>query len=152
MTMSTLWRMCLKECDSIWGVTGLIVTCSNLVVTWKVRPHMCIISWFPLGLRWFSQGGCILVHFSCNWKYQFVQKQKTKKITMAYVVDRAFSLGTHIMDRVLVLNMWWIGFWACVGFIHLQHAWTTEVLKGTPKFPQNGYSSLPSPFGSWRWC
>ena len=29
--------------------------------------------------------------------------------TMAYVVDMVFSLGTHIMDRGLVLNMWWIG-------------------------------------------
>ena len=33
----------LKKFDSIWGVKGLIVTRSNLVVTWKVRPHMGII-------------------------------------------------------------------------------------------------------------
>ena len=32
----------LEEFDSIWGVKGLIVTRSNLVVTWKVRPHMGI--------------------------------------------------------------------------------------------------------------
>ena len=34
----------LKEFDSIWGVKGLIMTRNNLVVTWKVRPHMGIIS------------------------------------------------------------------------------------------------------------
>ena len=42
--------------------------------------------------------------------------------TIAYVVDRAFGLGTYIMDRVLGLHMWWIGFGGCIGFIHLQHA------------------------------
>lgn len=39
--------------------------------------------------------------------------------TMAYVVDWAFSLSTYIMDRVLVLNMWWVGFWTYVGFINI---------------------------------
>ena len=34
----------LNECDSTWGVKGLIVTPSNLVVTWKVRPQIDIIS------------------------------------------------------------------------------------------------------------
>ena len=34
----------LNEFDSTWGVKGLIVTKSNLVVTWKVRPQMGIIS------------------------------------------------------------------------------------------------------------
>ena len=34
----------LNEFDSTWGVKGLIVTMSNLVVTWKVRPHLGIIS------------------------------------------------------------------------------------------------------------
>lgn len=28
----------------IWCVQGLIATRSNLVVTWKIRPHMGIIS------------------------------------------------------------------------------------------------------------
>ena len=28
----------LNKFDAIWGVKGLIVTCSNFVVTWKVRP------------------------------------------------------------------------------------------------------------------
>ena len=37
-------RMVLKEFDNVWCVRGLIVTYSNLVVTWKVRPRMDIIS------------------------------------------------------------------------------------------------------------
>ena len=32
----------LNEFDSTWGSKGLIVTRSNVVVTWKVRPHMDI--------------------------------------------------------------------------------------------------------------
>lgn len=43
--------------------------------------------------------------------------------TMAYVVDKGvFSLDTYIMDKILVLNMWWIGFSGMCRFIHLQHA------------------------------
>ena len=34
----------LDDLDSIWGVKGLIVTHSNLVVMWKVKPQMGIIS------------------------------------------------------------------------------------------------------------
>lgn len=34
----------LEELDLIWGGKGLIVTRSNLVVTWKVGPQMGIIS------------------------------------------------------------------------------------------------------------
>lgn len=65
----------LTDFDSTWGVKGLIITRSNWKVTWKVRPHMNIISWSPLGLRWFSQGGCILVPFLQS-NLQFVPKQK----------------------------------------------------------------------------
>lgn len=41
---------------------------------------------------------------------------------MAYVVDKTFGLATYIMDSILVSSMWWIGFCACIGFVHLQHA------------------------------
>lgn len=34
----------LSEFDSVWGVKNLIMTRSNLVITWKVRPRMNIIS------------------------------------------------------------------------------------------------------------
>jgi hypothetical protein len=43
----------LNDFDSTWDVKCLIVTRSNLVVTWRVRPHMGIISWFPRELCWF---------------------------------------------------------------------------------------------------
>ena len=42
--------------------------------------------------------------------------------TMAYVMHRVFGLGIYVIDRVLVLKLWWVGWWACIGFIHLQHA------------------------------
>ena len=54
----------LNEFDSTWGVKGLMMIRSNLIVTWKDRPHMSIISWFPLGLRWFACVGCILGSFN----------------------------------------------------------------------------------------
>ena len=38
------YRGILKEVDSIWSVKGLSMTSSNLVDTWKVKPHMGIIS------------------------------------------------------------------------------------------------------------
>ena len=53
----------LNKFDSTWRVKGLIVTWSNLVVTWKVRLQMSTISWFPLGLHWFTRSGCILDSF-----------------------------------------------------------------------------------------
>lgn len=34
----------LNEFDSVWYGKGLIVTRSNLVVTWTIRPRMDIIS------------------------------------------------------------------------------------------------------------
>ena len=46
------------------GVKSLSVTRINLVVTWKVRPQMIIISWFPLKLHWFSRDGYVLI-LSC---------------------------------------------------------------------------------------
>ena len=33
-----------KIIDNVWRVKGLIVTCIHLVVTWKVRLYMGIIS------------------------------------------------------------------------------------------------------------
>ena len=57
--LDTSYQDILNDFDSTWGVKGLIVTWSNLVVTWKVRPHMGIISWSPLTLRWFFWGDWI---------------------------------------------------------------------------------------------
>ena len=55
---------------------------------------------------------------------------------MAYLVDRVFGLGTYIMGGGNWSYMWRIGFKARVGFIHLQHIQTLEVLEGTPRIPQ----------------
>lgn len=38
------YQYLLKNIDLIWGIKGLIITRSNLVVTWKIRTHMNIIS------------------------------------------------------------------------------------------------------------
>ena len=38
------YQAAINKINSIWGVKGLIMTRSNLVITWKVRPHMGIIS------------------------------------------------------------------------------------------------------------
>ena len=65
----------LNKFDSTWAVKGLIVTCINLVVTWKVRPHMGIISWFPPGVHWFSQGSCVFIMF-LQLIFQFAPKRK----------------------------------------------------------------------------
>ena len=64
----------------IWlGGGGWKVTRSNLVVTWKDRPHMSIIYWFPLGLRCFGWVGSILGSL-CNWIFNFCTKKKIKKM------------------------------------------------------------------------
>ena len=62
-TPGIAYKDVLNEFDSIWGggVKGLIMTWNNLVVRWKVRPQMGIVSWFPLALCWFPRGGCFLL-------------------------------------------------------------------------------------------
>ena len=77
-TPDVAYQDVLNKFDLTWGVKNLIVTWSNLVVTWKDRPQMSIISWFPLGLRWFARVGCILVP-SCNWIFNLCQIKKIKK-------------------------------------------------------------------------
>lgn len=58
----------LNEFDSTWGSKGLIVTRSNVFVTWKVRPHMDI-SWSPLGLRWFAH---VWLYFGYSFAIKFL--------------------------------------------------------------------------------
>ena len=43
-TLDVAFEDVLDEFDSVWCVKGLIVTRSNLSVTWKVRPQIGIIS------------------------------------------------------------------------------------------------------------
>ena len=69
-----------REFDSAWGgvVKGLILTQNNLVVVWKVKPHMGIISWLPFGVRCFSCNSLILIPF-CNWFFLFNLCQKREE-------------------------------------------------------------------------
>ena len=67
----------LNEFQLIWRVKNLIVTRSNLVVTWMDRLQMSIVSSFPLRLRWFARVGCILGSF-VQLNFQFVKKIKIK--------------------------------------------------------------------------
>lgn len=49
----------LNDFDLVWCLKGLIVTRTNLLVIWKMKPRMSIISWAPwfcIGSLW---GGCI---------------------------------------------------------------------------------------------
>ena len=63
------------------GVKGLIVTWSNLVVTWKVRTKMGIVYRSPLGLRWFT---CVWLYFGYSLAIEFsncaLKKGKKKKM------------------------------------------------------------------------
>lgn len=65
----------LNEFSSTRGVKGFIVTHSNLVVMWKVRPHMGIIFWFPLGVCWLCHGDCIFIPFLQSILINLCQKQ-----------------------------------------------------------------------------
>ena len=66
----------LKKFDLTWGVKGLIMTWSNLVVTWKDRPYISIIS---CGLRWVALVGCILDYFAIEMSIR--AKNKTNQNT-----------------------------------------------------------------------
>jgi len=51
------YRDILNEFDRTWRVKNLIVTHSNLDVTFMNRPQMSIISWVSLELRRLAQVG-----------------------------------------------------------------------------------------------
>ena len=56
----------LNESDLIWGVQGLIVTQSNILITWKDRPPMSIIIFiFPwvvlVHMRWLCFGSFLAI-------------------------------------------------------------------------------------------
>lgn len=79
---------CLQGCSKLvwWRVVcqGLIVTRSNLVVTWKVRTKMGVISWFPLSNLWLESSlvGCTLVTFATECVQVVLEKkEKRKKVT-----------------------------------------------------------------------
>ena len=73
----------LNKTDSkLGGVKCLIVIHNNLVVTWKVRLWMGIISWFLVRLRWFTWVDCILDPL-LQLNLQFVPK----KIKISWAIE-----------------------------------------------------------------
>ena len=69
----------LNDINSMWGVKGLILTCSNLVVTWKVRPWLDIISCCPLSFTLFFRRW---LYFSLLQSFfSICAKKKKKKMT-----------------------------------------------------------------------
>ena len=74
--MEVAYQDVLYEFDSTWVVKGLIMTYSNLVVTWKVRPHMGIISSSLFGVHYFSEA--VVLWFP----YNLFLTQKKKIIIM----------------------------------------------------------------------
>ena len=90
----------MNELSSTWGVKGLVMAYSNLAVTWKVRPQMCIVSWFRHGLHWLSHGGCILVPFPCTlWPYPF-ESWKIHQI----VLDSINCVSVEIISSLVQYN------------------------------------------------
>lgn len=75
--MDVAYQDVLNKFNSTREAKGLKVTQGNLVVMWKVRPQMDIISKLPLGLRWFSRGDDILVPF-LPLIFQFVPNMRRK--------------------------------------------------------------------------
>ena len=81
------------------GVKGLILThISNLMIMWKVMSHMGIISPFPLGLHWFSRGGCTLVPF-LQLIFQFVPT----KISLYFSINSVELPSTPIPQYSQIL-------------------------------------------------
>jgi hypothetical protein len=57
-TLDVAYEDVLREFDKVWCVQGLIVTCYNLVVTWKVRfkntisKHLVFVKVVQLLPKW----------------------------------------------------------------------------------------------------
>ena len=82
-----------RKCTWIMNVNqfGFIVTRSNLVLTWKVRPQMGIISWIPLGVCWFSRGNCILVMF-LQLIFSICAKKTEKRMSTNFILAFVFLI------------------------------------------------------------
>ena len=92
----------LTNFNSTWGVKGLIVTWSNLIVTWKFRPQMGIISSSPLGLRWCHP--CWLYFGSfLQLNFQFVPKE----YIYIYKSLGCFYCNQRMLSVNLIKGLWW---------------------------------------------
>ena len=92
----------LNKFDLTWGVKGLIMTQSNLVITWKDRTHMSIISWFPLGLHCSGRVSCIL-NSMCNWISNLCQTIKTNAPTNP-IEHEKYTKTLHILLHHYIYN------------------------------------------------
>ena len=109
----------LNEFDSTWGVKGLIVTQSNPVITWKVRPQMGISSWFPLSLRWSSPSGCSLVPF-----IQLIFQNLQRK-ARTYSCEINAMLRDHLWTYVVLV---WINNRPWTIFLQVLHGFAKSML------------------------
>ena len=72
-----------------------------LVVTWKVTPQMGIISWTPLGVCYFSRGGCTLgFFFKKIIKFFFQLVQKNKKIKNQEFAPMLTFFACDLIDKL----------------------------------------------------
>ena len=77
-TLDVAYEDVLNKFDLIWCVKGLIVTRSNLVVTWTIRPQIGIISRGPISLGLFPFPLQFHLFSNCI-------KKTTKQNTHSYV-------------------------------------------------------------------
>ena len=113
--------------DLIWGAKGLIVTRSNLVVAWKVRLKMGIISWFSLGLCWLSQGGHCWFLFAVEFSI-CAHKERKIRCDCVYLVPLThatitmcsklrFHLGAHMASITKSHFLVCCNGWLCYVFV-----------------------------------
>ena len=106
--LSGIWRRhqmwstktSLMNSIRLGGSIFFIVTRSNLVVTWMGIPQMSIVSWSPLGLRWFTRASYISCSF-LQLNFQFVQKKKTLNLTTEEFKPHART-HTHTHHVVII--------------------------------------------------
>ena len=87
---------CLKKGG---GFKSLIMNCSNLVVTWEVRPQTCIISWFPLNFALVLPGWLYLVPFLAIG-FSICAPPPNKK------TQHNCSMGFTIFSRMFLCSCW----------------------------------------------
>ena len=103
-TPDVAYQDVLNEFDSMFergggGFKSLITNCSNLVVTWEVRPQTCIISWFPLNFALVLPGWLYLVPFLAI-DFSICAPPPNKKN------QHNCSMGFTIFSRMFLCSCW----------------------------------------------
>jgi hypothetical protein len=91
-----------KKLDLTWGVKGLIVTRSNLVVTWKDSPQMSIISWSPLRAALVQLG---LLYFGSFLQLNFQFARKSLCGTLALKLNVKSEICQTCTRRVVMSHV-----------------------------------------------